>query len=356
MVAFGVLSSGNTRVASAALPVLIAWLTAGLAPTAPHAAEPVPLRSADVFTADAPSARAVKRMDELLRERTNNRVTIESIGAASKDSEAYIVNQVRNGQLDMARINIAVLGGNEPAAAVLSLPYLFRSRAQMRKVLDGPIGEEILAQLGAQGLIGLCFYDAGARSFYSRTPIRSAADMKDMTVQVPTGEASVETVKALGAKPVTMPYAQIASALQTGAIDAVENTWSDYLSGAHYRTALYYSVTEHSRAPGVLIFSKKVWDGLSSRTRTAIRSAAKESVPFLRDELDTYEASARKAAAAAGSQIIDDVDRTSFTDALVPLRDRLLPDRRERELVQRIRMQEIATAPEQGQGSLPLPK
>lgn len=339
------------------LPIaLIAGITTAFAPLTSRAADPVALRSADVLTADAPPVQAVMRMNELLRQRTGERVSIETIGSASKDSEAYMVNQVRNGQLDMARINIAALGGSEPAVAALSLPYLFRSRVQMRQVLDGPIGEEILAKLGSQGLVGLCFYDAGARSFYSRKPIHSAGDMKGMTIQVEASEVSVETAKALEANPVTMPYAQVAGALQVGAIDAVENTWSAYLSGGHYRVAPYYGLTEHSRAPSVLVFSKKIWDGLSPQDRTAIRDAAKDSVAVLRYKLDTYEAAARKTATDAGSEIIGNVDRNSFVDALVPLRDRLLPDRRTQALVQRIRTLEIATAPDTPSASLPLPK
>ena len=97
-----------------------------------------------------------------------------------------------------------------PATIVPSLPFVFRSTEHMRRVLDGPIGSEILASMDSRRLIGLCFYDMGARSFYSRKePIRSVDDMKGLAVRVQPSDISVETFRAMGARPVAVPFDRV---------------------------------------------------------------------------------------------------------------------------------------------------
>jgi len=317
----------------------------GALPSLGNAAEPG-FRSSDVLSAQSPPVQAVAYMDKLLRERSGGRLGIESLGENSKDSESYTISQVRNGAIDMARVSLAALGATVPQTTVLSLPFLFKSRSHMRRVIDSSIGDEILADMEQEDLIGLCFYDAGARSFYGKVPIRSAADMKGLTVQVPASELSAEIVRALGATPIPTPFYQTGAALETGAASVADNTLSAYASGSLYRIAPYFSLTEHSRAPSVLIFSKKVWDGLPPADRALIRQAAKDSVPVLREKLDTYEAAARRDAQAAGVQIIEDVDRNSFADIFVPLRKKLLPTADLQSLADRIETPEIAALPD----------
>jgi TRAP-type C4-dicarboxylate transport system substrate-binding protein len=134
----------------------------------------------------------------------------------------------------------------------------------MRRVLDGPIGEEILASIEAHGFIGLCFYASGFRSFFSvKKPIRSAADVKGMTVRVMKSELWTDVVRALGGTAVVKPYDRIYTSLKSGVVDAAELNWSSYVATRSYEVALIYSLTEHSASPEILLFSKRVWDGLS---------------------------------------------------------------------------------------------
>ena len=275
-------------------------------------------------------------MSMLLRQSTGGRYGI-NVEHGDRDSENFTIAQVRTGTLDMARVNLAVFNSMAPATIVPSLPFVFRSTEHMRRVLDGPIGDEILASMDAEGFIGLCFYDMGARSFYSRKgPIHSVDDMKGLAVRVQPSDISVETFKAMGARPVAVPFDRVTAALKAAMVDASENSWPAYVSAGHDRVARYYSLTEHSMMPGVLVFSKRVWSELSPDDRRAVRAAARESVSFMRGKLDSYEVSARLKAEQSGSEVVDTVNRKSFADVLTPLYPKLLPDAALRAMIRQV--------------------
>lgn len=304
----------------------IAFLAIVLAWFAIVPADARQFRSSDVQGRESPTVQAVAHMGKLLKQRTGGRYGIH-VEHGDKDSENFAVAQLRTGALDMARVNLAVFNSLVPATIVPSLPFLFRSTEHMRRVLDGPIGDQILASMEAEGFVGLCFYDMGVRSFYgSKGPIRSVDDMKGLAVRVQPSDVTATMIKAMGARPVAMPFDRVAAGLKAGLIDASESSWSTYVGAGHDRVAKYYSLTEHSMMPGVLVFSKRVWAELPQDDRRAIRAAAKESVPFMRSRLEAYEISARLKAEATVSQVIDRVDRKSFARVLVPLYPTLLPD------------------------------
>jgi len=294
------------------------------------------LRSADVNPAGSPTVQAVEYMNRVVRERTDGRHSIE-IRQADRDSENFTIGSLRNGILDMARINIEVLNSLAPATVVPALPFLFRSTTHMRRVLDGPIGEEILASLSSANVVGLCFYDVGASSFYSRTkPIRRAEDLRGLMVRVQPAHATVAIVRALGATPVPMPASRVIAAFKAGVIDADDDNWTTYVSSGHFRIAPHYGLTKHSMAPGVVVFSKIVWDQLPQTDRAIIRAAAKESVARMRASFDASELAARQEAERAGVEVIDDVDRNSFAAALTPLHSTLVSDPKLQDMVRRV--------------------
>ena len=300
----------------------LALLAIGLASTA----QARQFRSDDVQAADSPTVRAVTYMGDVLQQRTSGRLGID-IGPSDKDSENFTVGQVQTGLLDMAPVNLSVFNSSLPATIVPSLPFVFRSAAHMRRVLDGPIGQQILASMENLGLIGLCFYDSGARSFYStHRAIRRVDDMRGLAVQVQPSDITAEMIRAMGARPVAVPFDQVRPALKAGLLDAAENSWPGYVAAGHDRVAPYYSLTEHSMTPSVLVFSRKIWTELSADDQKEIRAAARDSVAFLRQHIDSYEVAARLKAEAAGVKVVDDVDRKSFADALVPLYPTLAPD------------------------------
>ena len=294
-------------------------------------------RSSDVHPEDYPTVMAVKFMSDIIKQKTGGKDTIKVYTMSQLGSEKDTIEQTKIGALDMVRVNVAPFNNIVPATIVPSLPFLFKSTAHMRKVLDGPIGDEILAAMEAQGFIGLCFYDSGSRSFYSgKKAIKNVADTKGMKIRVQQSDMWVAMMQAIGANATPLPYAEVYTALKTGVVDAAENNWPSYESSRHYEAAKIYSLTEHSMAPELLVFSKKVWDGLSKEEQAIIRAAAKESVPYMRKLWDEREASARKTVEAAGSQIVSDVDKKSFSDAMAPVYAKFAADPKLQDLVKRI--------------------
>jgi tripartite ATP-independent transporter DctP family solute receptor len=294
-------------------------------------------RSADVYPFEYPTVQAVVQMDKLLRERTKGRLRIDPIGYDDRNSETFLLAQVRAGMLDMARINLAVLNRTVPATIVPTLPFLLKSTAHLRQVLDGPVGSEILDALEAQGLIGLAFYDSGPRSLYSvKRPIRQASDLKGMKVRVQQSDVWSNMMRALGAEPVAMPQDRVMAGLQSGVLDASDSDWSSYVATGHYRVARHFSPTEHAMSPGVLVFSKRIWEELSKDDQAALRGAAKDSVRVFRTLQDDAEATSRSIIGTSGIEIVGNLDKKSFIDAMLPLYPIALENARVRTMVARV--------------------
>ena len=303
-------------------------------------------RFADLLPAGSPYVETALHLDSVLREHTGGRLGI-TVGHSTNDSENFIVGQLRVGLLDMARVNLSAFHSIAPATVVPALPFLFRSDAHLRRTLDGPIGDRILAALEKEGFVGLCFYDMGTRSIYSaRQPIHNADDVKGMTIRVQPSLPAVEVIRALGAKPLALPFDHVDDALKAGVVDAAENSWAAFIAAGHDKVAKYFNLTEHAQMPSVLVFSRRTWDELSRLDQVALRAAANDSVPYMQERLEAYNAVARARVEKSGVEIVKDVNRKSFADVLVPLYPRLLPDQRLQAMVREIQAgQEIADVP-----------
>src|SRR5258706_2482279 len=293
-------------------------------------------RSADVHPADYPTVMAVAQMGKQLAAETKGRLGVKVYPSGALGTEKDNIEQLRIGALDMMRINVAPLNSVVPETIATGLPFVFRSTEHMRKVLDGPVGDDILKSMESQGLVGLAFYDSGARSFYSKKPIKSVADLKGLKIRVIQSDLFVAMVEALGANPTPMPYGEVYTALKTGIVDAAENNWPSYESSRHFEAAKFYTLDEHSLAPEVLVFSSVVWDKLSGADQAALRKAAKDSVPYMRKLWDELDVKSRKAVEAAGSQVITVANKQEFIDAMKPVYAKFASTPRLAGLVKRI--------------------
>ena len=293
-------------------------------------------RSSDIHPDGYPTVDAVKFMSERLKVLTNGRHSIKVFNNSSLGNEKDTIEQTKIGALAMTRVNIAPMNNICAETQVPTMPFLFRSTAHMRTVLDGAIGEEILASCAPQGFIGLAYYDSGARSLYTaKKPIRTLADAKGMKIRVQQSDLWVALLEAMGANATPMPYGEVYTALKTGLVDGAENNFPSYESSRHFEVAKYYSVTEHSLAPEMLLFSKRTWDTLNAEDQKAIRQAAKESVPYMRKLWDEREAKSKAIALAGGAQFIE-VDKASFQNAMKPVYDKFIVDPKLKALVKRI--------------------
>jgi tripartite ATP-independent transporter DctP family solute receptor len=295
------------------------------------------LHSSDVYSAQHPTVQAVANLGKLIQERTADRHRITMLGADDRHSEIYSISAVRNGSLDMARVNFASLSNILPTAIVPALPYLFRSRDHLRHVLDGSIGRELLDSLDSVGLVGLCFYDTGFRSFYGSKAIRKASDLEGVKLRVPQSGPWVSILKATGMRAIAMPFAQVKAGLASHAIDLAENNWPAFVTSGHYEVAKYYSETEESMTPAVVIMSKRTWREFSPADQAAVRSAAQDSVSYFRQLWELEDGKAKIAAKTRGVEIISDVDKASFVDAATNDYEELAGTPKLRDLIKRIR-------------------
>ena len=312
----------------------LAMLAGGASLTGAAARE---FRAADIQEENYPTVQALMYMDQLVTERTGGRHRIRVFHSRQLGEESQTIEQTRVGAIDLNRINVGAIGDVAPVLNILALPFLFRSIDHLYKVIDGPIGDDILAAIEPSGFIGLTFYDSGARSIYTSTrPVRAMADLQGLRLRVQQSDLIIRMVKALGAEPVALPYGQVLTALSTKLVDGAENNWPSFVSTDHYKVARFYTVTEHTMGPEVLVMSRRAWQELSDDDRAIFRTAARDSSKYMRQQWQSWEEQSKKQAVQSGVTIINDIDRKPFEDATRSLREAMRADPKFGPLIERI--------------------
>jgi tripartite ATP-independent transporter DctP family solute receptor len=280
----------------------------------------ITFRSSDTHPQGYPTVAAVEAMGVLLEERSGGRLCIEVFHSAQLGEEKDTIEQTQFGVIDMNRVSLGPFNNIIEETQVPSLPYIFRSTEHMHNVMDGPVGQQILDAFSDHDLVGLAFYDGGSRSFYnSERPINSIEDLAGMKFRVMQSDMFVDMVAALGANATPMPYGEVYSAIQTGVIDGAENNWPSYDSSGHFEVAQYYTLDQHLIVPEVLVMAKSTFDALSAEDQELVRQAARDSVPLMRDLWAAREAESEERVRAAGVEVITDIDKTPFIEAMVPV-------------------------------------
>lgn len=325
--------AGLSRTMTLAVALLWAAVSAGAA-----ARE---FRTADTQNEDYPTVQALDYMDHLIAERTAGRHRIVVFHSRQLGEEKETLEQTRAGAIDLNRTNVALIGTKVPAVNVLAMPFLFRSREHLQHVLDGPIGSEILASFEAHGFVGLTFYDSGARSIYNNVrPVRSLDDLKGLRLRVQQSEQMSDMIRALGARPVEMPYGQVLTGLTNRLIDGAENNWPSFVTTGHYKHAGYYTLTRHTVSPDVLVMSSKAWASLLPEEQTIFREAAQRSSLYMRGKWRELEERSQRQAELAGVTIVSDFDRGPFEAAMAGVYAKAERDPVKAALIERIRSME----------------
>ena len=295
-------------------------------------------RSADVHAKDFPTNQAVVFMGEELKKSTNGKDAVKVFGDSSLGSEKDTIEQVKIGALDMVRSNVSAFHGIVPESLVPSLPFVFRDVNHFRSTMYGPIGDKILASFEKAGFVGLAFYESGARSMYSKKPIKTVADMKGLKVRVQPSDLSVSFISVLGGSATPMPYAEVYTGLKTGLLDGAENNIPSFEESKHYETANVYSETQHMMSPEVLVFSKKIWDTLTPQEQASLRDAAKKSVPYYTQLWEAKEKSSKEALVKAGVKIVpaSEIDHKGFVAVEKPVWDKFATTPELKALVQEV--------------------
>jgi tripartite ATP-independent transporter DctP family solute receptor len=287
------------------------------------------LKASDVHPDGYPTVAAIVSMGKKLEAATNGRLSVQMYPSMQLGGEKEAIEQAQVGALQLARVSVGALGPVVDELNVFNLPYLFRSTAHMQKVIDGPIGQELLDKVTNNpkaGLVGLCWMDAGARSLYdTKKPIRNIDDLKGMKFRVMGNTMFVDMMNALGGNGVSMGYDQVFSALQTGVVDGAENNPPSFVFDNHYQVAKFYTLDEHLIVPEILVMSKKAWDALAPADQALVKKLGREAQFEERELWVKYEKTAMDKARAAGITITEIADKKPFQDAVKPVWDKYGP-------------------------------
>jgi len=312
------------RLALAALPLI-----AAAAADPALAQSKMVLKASDVHPEGYPTVAAIASMGKKLDAATNGRITVQIYPSMQLGGEKEAIEQAQVGALALARVSVGALGPVVDDLNVFNLPYLFRNTAHMQKVIDGPIGQELLDKVTNNpkaGLVGLCWMDAGARSLYdTKKPIHDLADLKGMKFRVMGNPMFVDMMNALGGNGVAMGYDQVFNALQTGVVDGAENNPPSFVFDNHYTVAKYYTLDEHLIVPEILVMSRKVWDTLSPADQALVKKFSREAQLEERVLWNKYEKDAMDKAKAAGITVIEVADKKPFQAAVKPVWDKYGP-------------------------------
>lgn len=270
---------------------------------------------------DHPLHKSMEFMADRVKELTNGDLKIRIFANAQLGTQRESMELMQNGSLDMARSNASELEAFEESYGALNLPYIFTSADHYFDVLSSDIGDDILAASEDKGFIGLTYYIEGARSFYANKEIRSPADLKGMKIRVQPSPSAIRMVELLGGNPTPIAWGELYSALQQGVVDGAENNPMALTSARHGEVSKVYSDDGHTMIPSVVMISTKTWGELSADQQAALRTAAKDSMQFHREQWDTMSAAAvEQAKSELGVKFIE-VEKGPFIEAVLPMHE-----------------------------------
>lgn len=223
-------------------------------------------------------------MAEKLAEKSGGTMKLEIYPSEQLGNETSAIEQVQRGIMSMTKTSAAPMESFVKEMTVLSLPYLFSGPEHCWSVLNGPIGKELLLSLEAKDMRGLCYYDAGSRSFYTtEKPVLSPDDLKGMKIRVQKSPTAMTMIDMLGGSGAPIPFGELYTALQQGMVDGAENNPPSFYTTRHFEVCKHYSLDEHTMVPDIVIISKKVWDALSPQQQQWIQESADESSLYQRE-------------------------------------------------------------------------
>ena len=302
---------------------LLALGAAGIAIPA-SAQDKVVWKASDVHPLGYPTVEAIQQMGRTLEAETKGRISIQMYPSMQLGGEKEMIEQAQVGALQIARISVGAMGPVVDELNVFNLPFIFRDEAHMRKVIDGPIGQELLDKINndpRSKIVALGWMDAGVRNVYGKKPVKVPADLKGQKIRMMGNPIFVETMNAMGGSGVAMGFNELYAALETGVVDGAENNPPTLLAQNHYLISKVYSETGHLIIPEIFIFSKRTWDALSPEDRALLKKVSRETQFVERKLWDAKTLTAETELKAKGVTFVP-ADKAAFYKATQPIRDK----------------------------------
>lgn len=247
-----------------------------------------------------PVHKGILEFQKALNEKSGGKIQIKIFPDGQLGSEREALELLQIGSVAVTKVSAATLSNFVPEYHILGIPYLFRNKQHQYDVLEGEVGKAILEKGSKFWLRGLCYYDAGSRSFYtSNKAIRKPEDLKGLKIRVMNNQMAINMVEALGGSPTPMAYGELYTAIQQGVVDGAENNPPSFVSSNHYEVSKYYTLDQHSSVPDVLLIGTKFWNKLTDQEKQWVQEAADESSQaekvFWQNSVEESMATARKA-------------------------------------------------------------
>jgi tripartite ATP-independent transporter DctP family solute receptor len=280
-------------------------------------------RLAETHPADYPTTLGDIRFADLVRERSGGRMHIDVFSGGRLGEESDIIEQVQLGVIEMTRVSSAPMAEFAGAMGLFGLPYIFDDADHLWRFLDDDGGRKLLGELEPSGFKGLCYFDPGARSFYTTNRvINSPEDVRGLKFRVQQTAVIMDFIEALGGSPTPMNYGEVYSSLQSGLLDGAENNPPSYVSASHYEVAPNFTLDEHMRVAEILIVNRSVWEDLPAEDQDLLQQAAYDAVPFQRQKWNAQVDADMKKLREGGVNIVEIGDITPWRRATQSVLDK----------------------------------
>ena len=283
-----------------------------------------------------PVHRGILDFQSELEKQSGGKLLVRLYPGGQLGSERECIELLQIGSISMTKVSAATMANFASEYKVLGVPYLFRDEAHRFNVLEGEVGRELLESGVSYYLKGLCFFDAGSRSFYTtKHPIRNPEDLNGQKIRVMNHQMSIDMVNAMGGAATPMAYGELFTALQQGVVDGAENNPPSFVSSRHFEVCKYYTLDEHSSIPDVLLISTKTWDRLSEAEQKWVRVAAEYSAQTQKQYWAESVAECMSVLDSAGVEVIRP-EKSPFADRTESVLEEFGTDPKMKTLVQRI--------------------
>ena len=266
------------------------------------------------------------KFKEVVETKSQGKIKVDIFPNASLGDERALIEGMQMGTVQAGVITNGPIGNFLPELAVFEMPFLFASEAEAYKVLDGPVGQKMLAKFETINLKGLAFAERGFRNLTnSKRPVRTPADAAGLKIRVMENPVFIDTFKALGVYAVPMAWTEALTALQQKTIDGQENPVNVAFAFKLQETQKYFSMTKHTYSPATIVMSKKFFDSFDKPSQDILLAAAKESAQYVRKWGADQMTEQFKAIKAGGMEIITDIDTKAFQAAVKPVYEKYGP-------------------------------
>lgn len=293
----------------------------GIALAGPAAAKTT-LRLGHSLAKGHPVDVSLEEFAKFVRERSNGDMDVKVFPAGQLGQQRELIEQMQNGALDLVHANASPLAAFEPSYGVYDMPFLFRDNDHFFKVVDGPVGDEILQASRPKAFIGLAYYDNGTRSFYAKKPLSKPEDLKGLKVRVQPGPIATRMVNLLGATATPLAWGEVYTALQSGVVDGAENNVTALTLARHGEVMKVYTRNEHTRVPDVLVMATATLDRLKPEQQALLRKAARDSATAHNARWKAELEKAEGEAAKMGVTFVD-ADKAAYRKVVQPMYDDL---------------------------------